>query len=247
MIGLTEKYRPSTIDGFNGLARPKRILSALAAAPYSSAWLLVGPSGLGKTTMAMALAETIGGQMHHVPSRQCDLATVEKTVDDCHYAPFFGGRFHTVIVDEADQMTRPAQHAFLSVLDSTAPPPDTIFVFTANGTATLEERFVSRCRVVEFSDDEIDFEEILKYIWSQEAMDRPEPNYSALIKGSNGNVRRAIMDLELELITAAPPKTPTSKTTIWWDATGKQLNWDAISERLTSGNFEGIRFEEVAA
>ena len=48
-------------------------------------------------------------------------------------------------------MTNPAQLALLSKLDATAFPPNTIFIFTCNGTARLEPRFLSRCRTVEFS------------------------------------------------------------------------------------------------
>jgi len=247
MIALVDKYRPATIDGFRGLDRQKRILAKFAGAPYSSAWLLVGSSGIGKTTMGMALADTVGGQLHHIPSRKCDLATVEQTVDNCYYAPFFGGRFHTVLVDEADQMTKPAQLAFLSVLDSTAPPPDTIFVFTANDMTKLEERFVSRCRVIEFSSDEVNIVEMLEYIWSQESMGRgPKPNYEAIKKRANGNVRRAIMDLELELIELPAPEPQEIKTeTLWFNDAGESLPWDVIKARLDSGDFDGIHFKEV--
>jgi DNA polymerase III delta prime subunit len=44
------------------------------------------------------------------------------------------GRMHLVLIDEADGMTNPAQLALLSKLDATAFPPNTIFVFTCNGT-----------------------------------------------------------------------------------------------------------------
>ena len=48
-------------------------------------------------------------------------------------------------------MTPAAQLAFLSKLDGTAYPPNTIFVFTCNGVDSLESRFLSRCRRVDFS------------------------------------------------------------------------------------------------
>lgn len=61
------------------------------------------------------------------------------------------GGFHVVLADEADQMTNAAQLALLSKLDSTDPAPNTIWIFTANDTQRLERRFLSRCKLLEFS------------------------------------------------------------------------------------------------
>ncbi|PYU30366.1 MAG: hypothetical protein DMG31_14045, partial [Acidobacteria bacterium] len=58
---LSEKYRPKTIAEFIGLERPKRIMANFARDPRSAAFLFIGPSGTGKTTMALALCDAIGG------------------------------------------------------------------------------------------------------------------------------------------------------------------------------------------
>jgi replication factor C small subunit len=147
---LAEKYRPHTIADFVGLDKPKRILAKFAANPYPSAWLFAGPPGTGKTTMALALAETLRAELHHIPSQQCNVATVEEAIRQCWYVPAPGG-FHLVLVDEADRMSNAAQLHFLSKLDATAFPPQTIFVFTCNTTDGLEPRFLSRTRQIEFS------------------------------------------------------------------------------------------------
>ena len=206
---LVEKYRPHQLAQFAGVERPKAILSRFVAAPYSSAWLFTGPSGCGKTTMAMAVCETIGAQLHHIPSRQCNLEEVERVVQSCHYMPMFGQRFHLVLVDEADQMSKAAQHAFLSVLDATNPPPDTIFIFTANGVTGLEDRFISRCRSLEFDGENIDMTRLLCAVFEAEAremgidpmkLDSSKwPSFSAICKRAKGNVRRALMELELDI------------------------------------------------
>ena len=197
---LAEKYQPATIAGFAGLERPRALLSALAKEPYSSAWLLVGPSGTGKTTMALALHKHVGGQLHHIPSRKCDMATVESTIRSCWYTPMLG-RWHIVLVDEADKMTLPAQLAFLSILDATASPPDTIFCFTANSTKALEDRFRSRCRMVRFTTDDLadPAAKLLARIWKKESKAKP-PNFAAILKDTGCNIRSALMALETEMI-----------------------------------------------
>ena len=199
---LVEKYEPKRLEDFVGVDRQRAIMSHLVANPYSSAWLLIGPSGCGKTTMAFAAAHAIGGQIYHVPAATCDLAMVESISRKCHFRPFVGN-WNIVIVDESDRMTGPAQISFLSTLDGTNFPPDTIFIFTANGAKTLEARFLSRIRNIRFELNDIYFTEgadLLKRIWKAEKAAGPPPNFLAILQASGGNIRSALMELEVEMI-----------------------------------------------
>jgi replication-associated recombination protein RarA len=200
---LAEKYRPRGIADFVGLDKPKRILSKFAANPYQSAWSFIGPPGTGKTTMALALAETLKAEVHHIPSQQCNVANVEDVIRQCWYVPASGG-FHLVLVDEADKMSNAAQLHFLSKLDATAFPPQTIFVFTCNTTDGLEARFLSRTRQIEFSSYGLAAEatRLLESIWQREANGASPPNCARVIKESSNNIRDALMCLEIELLSA---------------------------------------------
>lgn len=200
---LAEKYRPRRIPDFVGLEKPKKIIGKLAANPFPSAWLFVGPSGTGKTTLALALADAIPAELHHITSQNCTLENVERVRRTCQYLPLAGHRFHLVLVDEADRMTPAAQVSFLSKLDATDFPPNTIFVFTSNTTDGLERRFLSRCRVIEFSSYGIAAEtaQLLSSIWDAEApAEAPKPNFARIVKDSTNNVRDSLMTLEVELM-----------------------------------------------
>lgn len=204
-LTLTEKFRPRTIDGFLGLDKARKLCRKLAAAPFASAWLFVGEPGLGKTTLAMALAESIPAELHHIPSQDCNLETLRGVVARCHYMPLAGYKMHLILVDEADQMTAAAQLYLLSKLDSTSFPPNTIFVFTCNSTERLEERFLSRCGRVDFSayGNAKDAAALLELIWDEEAPAGAEaPNFTRIVKESTGNIRRALMVLQNELLMA---------------------------------------------
>lgn len=198
---LAEKYRPVTIVGFVGLDKPKRILSKFAAKPYPSAWLFVGPPGIGKTSMALALAAQIGAELHHIPSQKCNAASIEEAMRLCHYLPMTPGGTHLVLVDEADKMTPPAQLALLSKLDATAFPPNTVFVFTCNSTEGLEPRFLSRTRQIEFSSYGMASEiaGFLNHVWHSEGGGNG-PDFERLAKDSRNNVRDCLMRLEVELM-----------------------------------------------
>jgi replication factor C subunit 2/4 len=193
-----------------GLKKAKRIMAKFAENPYPSAWLFVGPSGTGKTSMALAICKAVGGELHHIPSQSCDLATVKAVTDRCHYYPRIQetgqpGRLHVVLVDEADRMTNAAQLAFLSKLDGTAYPPNTIFCFTCNSVEALESRFLSRCRRVDFSSYGMSegIVGLLQKVWDAEADGTTaQPNFARMAKDSLNNVRDALMSLETEILAA---------------------------------------------
>jgi replication-associated recombination protein RarA len=203
---LTEKYRPRAIADFIGLDKPKKLCAKLAAMPFESAWLFVGASGTGKTTMALALAEMMPAELHHIPSQDCNLETIERVRKTCQYVPRTGCKYHLVLIDEADQMTRAAQISLLSKLDSTNFPPQTIFIFTCNSTDNLEARFLSRCRIVEFSSYGIakDAANLLESVWMSEAPQGSEaPNFARIVKEANNNIRESLMKLETEILLAS--------------------------------------------
>jgi DNA polymerase III delta prime subunit len=155
---------------------------------------------MGKTTLALALATDLDGELHHIPSQKCTVEAVEAVRKRCAYVPMTGKRFHVVLVDEADSMSGAAQDAFLSLLDETARPADTIFVFTCNETESLKTRFRSRCFQLDFSSWGVakDATELLSNVWSHEASpDKPAPNFARIVKEANNNIRTALMELEM--------------------------------------------------
>ena len=200
---LTEKYRPQTIAGFAGIEQAKKMMSKLRDNPFPSAWLFLGPSGTGKTTMALALAAELKAEVHHIPSQECNVENVSYVMRLCQYVPWSGG-FHLVLVDEADQMSNAAQLAFLSRLDSTAFPPSTIFIFTCNSTDRFESRFISRCRLIEFSSYGLSapLVALLERVWQAEGGNGNCPNLARLVKESNNNARESLLKLELHLLAS---------------------------------------------
>jgi len=202
---LAEKYRPRKVAEFIGLDKQRKVLGAFLARPMPCAWLFFGESGLGKTTLAMALAEELRADTHFIPSQKCNVETVEDTWRLCWNLPLYGpSGWHVIIADEADRMSNAAQLALLSKLDSTNPAPCTIWIFTANSCDGLEKRFLSRTRVLEFSNYGMrsNLAEHLARVWKAETGQDGTLNWERIAKESNGNVRDALNVLEVELLAA---------------------------------------------
>lgn len=205
MVSLTTRYQPKRISEFAGLRTAKAIMTKLTADPWSSAWLFVGAAGTGKTTLGLAVANELNAELHHIPAAGCTLETVRSVAQSCYYAPMMGGTWHVVLIDEGDQMTNSAQLALLSYLDATAFPPNTIFIITCNGTGKLEPRFLSRCRTIQFDGgaDSKDVANFLFGVWVKETGSfSGAPIMRDLIAGNGGNIRGALMAMEMEILCA---------------------------------------------
>jgi replication-associated recombination protein RarA len=154
--------------------------------------------------MALAMAEEMKAELHLIPSQKCTAQAIEDVRRMCQYAPMFGCAWHLVVVDEVDSASNAAQLALLSKLDATDPAPNTVWVFTSNFCDKLEKRFLSRCRVIEFSNYGMrsDLASFLAKVWESETGQPGQLNWERIAKDSTSNVRAALSALEMELLAA---------------------------------------------
>ncbi len=157
MIALARKYRPRNFSQVAVQTHVSNTLKgAIARDRVAHGYLLCGPRGTGKTTLARVLAMALNcenratrddgepcgscGACTRIWSGSASLDVIEidaasnRGVDDARelreramYAPSTSDGYKVYIVDEAHMLTREAWNALLKILEE--PPPRVVFVF----------------------------------------------------------------------------------------------------------------------
>ena len=203
---LCEKYRPLKIADFIGLAEPKRVLQKIAANPCGRALLFEGETGSGKTAMAQAFANEIQAQVHILPAPDCTRENLARVWANCQWKPKAGFRMHLVLVDQADLLRKNQQMDLRSKIDGLESLDNVIWVFTATPTAKLDAGFRSRCLHLKFSTygNSSAAADLLERVWKAEAPTAAPPNFARIVKEANGDIRAALMRIELKLAAGRP-------------------------------------------
>lgn len=160
---LTDKYRPSTLAEVVGQGAAIAALKTYLAAPFPTAFIFDGPTGVGKTAAAKALAFDLGchrddlemGGLLEIPSGKQDGKAVEDMLRNIARRPLFGSVWNVAIVNEADLMTSHAEAIWLDGLERL--PPRAVIVFTTNDLRKLSKRLVGRCERIAFDGSSAEF------------------------------------------------------------------------------------------
>jgi len=147
-IALYRKYRPEHFDEVIGQDHiVKAISGALEAGKVAHAYLLCGPRGTGKTTIARIIASELGTSPNDI--YEMDAAS-NRGIDDVRNIKEnvmtmpFDSKYKVYILDEVHMFTKDAWNALLKTIEE--PPAHVIFILATTEIEKVPETIVSRCQ-----------------------------------------------------------------------------------------------------
>ena len=221
-LALARKYRPKTFSDVAVQSHVSNTLrGAIARGKVAHGYLLSGPRGVGKTTLARVLAMALNCENKREDGEPCGVcvscqriwsgsssldvveidAASNRGVDDARelreramYAPSGDERYKVYIVDEAHMLTREAWNALLKILEE--PPPRVVFVF-----ATTEPQKIAQSaapvlsRLQRFDLKRIGIGDItrrLSSVLQQEGVPIADDALALIARAADGSMRDAL-------------------------------------------------------
>lgn len=219
---LVEKYRPRKLSEVVGQEKAvAQIERLLKRGIGGRALLFEGPSGVGKTSAAIALARHLGIihdsetlqaiqmganlDIRFYQARAMDQSAVGEMADWIALANW-RAPYKMAIIDEAQTITKGAADALLSVLENL--PERMIVILTTTEAEALQDDlfgkqtpFGSRCIQVHFvKPANTEIAERLAEIAYQETGDGAGLPYGDIVREGKGNVRACLQLLETAML-----------------------------------------------
>lgn len=210
----TEEYRPATFDEIVGNENEiRKIRAEVESDDEMNHMLFLGPSGVGKTTTAGVIANTLYGGSDNTRFRELNASdergidTIRTKVKKLASRKTLSGGFSIVFLDEADSLTQDAQQALRRTMEKYS--ETCRFILSGNYESGFIEAIKSRCNVYRFDPipDEL-AEDHLRWILRQENETVPDETISKLVQVYSGDLRTQIAELQsLTLLDEIDPDT----------------------------------------
>ncbi|MDB5180686.1 MAG: dnaX [Candidatus Saccharibacteria bacterium] len=203
---LYRKYRSKSLADVVGQDHITDILSrALKSDRIAHAYLLTGPRGVGKTSIARILAHEINGLPYSDDSTHLDIIEIDAAsnngVEDVRdlrekvqIAPTSAAK-KVYIIDEVHMLSKPAFNALLKTLEE--PPAHVVFILATTDVEKLPATIVSRTQRFGFrAISPVDAVKHLKFIATEENIKVDDAALQLIAERGDGSFRDSISLLD---------------------------------------------------
>ena len=201
---LPERMRPRTLDEYVGqkhLVGPGCILRNMIESGNLSSFILWGPPGVGKTTLAGIIAQTLGREFYTLSAVSSGVKDVREVIDKAKGNSIFRQSAAPVLfIDEIHRFNKAQQDALLGAVEQG------IFVLigatTENPSFEVITPLLSRCQVFVLKSLEVDDLRTLldRALTSDEVLKEKDiriEETDALFRQSGGDGRKLLNILEI--------------------------------------------------
>ena len=200
---LAERLRPKTLDDYIGqqhLVGPGAILRKMIDAGRISSFILWGPPGVGKTTLAQIIANRLETPFFTLSAVTSGVKDVREVIEKAQNSRFFSQASPILFIDEIHRFSKSQQDSLLGAVEKGV--VTLIGATTENPSFEVIRPLLSRCQLyVLKSLEKDDLLQLLHQalerdtVLSQKHIELQETD--ALLRFSGGDARKLLNTLEL--------------------------------------------------
>ena len=203
---LAERMRPRTLADYVGqkhLVGEGAVLRKMIDAGRISSFILWGPPGVGKTTLAQIVAQTLQVPFYTLSAVTSGVKDVREVIERAKSGRFFNSASPILFIDEIHRFSKSQQDSLLGAVEKGV--VTLIGATTENPSFEVIRPLLSRCQLyVLKSLDKEDLEELLHRALTEDIELKKKhielQEMGALMRFSGGDARKLLNILELSLI-----------------------------------------------
>ncbi|MFC2580026.1 MAG: replication-associated recombination protein A [Bacteroidota bacterium] len=212
MLPLAERLRPQSLDTFVGqrhLLAYGAVLRSMIESGNISSFILWGPPGVGKTTLAKIIANRLQRPFYTLSAVTSGVKDVREVIEKAKQSRFFNSAPPILFIDEIHRFSKSQQDSLLGAVETG--------IFTLIGATTENPSFevitplLSRCQVYVFRPlERSDMEALVDYALKNDTELRQRTieiaENEAMLRYAGGDARKLLNILEL-IVNAQPEGT----------------------------------------